>query len=116
VRDRLSTTSQLLLEDYLYLIETLNERITALNQIIHTWAKSNPQAALLDTFSRRIIGLSMSAYRDETLVMAALRMALAQRVLVGDLIHHTDRGSQSSCSLKDFFNIYENVCQELSRS
>jgi putative transposase len=51
-------------------------------------------AALLDTFSRRIIGLAMSAYRDEALVMAALRMALAQRVLVGDLIHHTDRGSQ----------------------
>lgn len=51
-------------------------------------------AALLDTFSRRIIGLAMSAYRDEALVMAALRMALTQRVLVGDLIHHTDRGSQ----------------------
>jgi transposase InsO family protein len=26
--------------------------------------------------------------------MAALRMALAQRVLAGELIHHTDRGSQ----------------------
>jgi putative transposase len=51
-------------------------------------------AALLDPFSRRIIGLAMSAYRDEALVMAALRMALAQRVLVGALIHNTDRGSQ----------------------
>jgi putative transposase len=51
-------------------------------------------AALLDTFSRRIIGLAMSAFRDEALVMAALRMALAQRVLLGELIHHTDRGSQ----------------------
>lgn len=51
-------------------------------------------AALLDTFSRRIMGLAMSAYRDEALVMAALRMALTQRTLVGDLIHHTDRGSQ----------------------
>jgi transposase len=47
VRDRLSSTSQLLLEDYLHLIETLNERITALNQLIHAWAKSDPRAALL---------------------------------------------------------------------
>lgn len=36
-------------------------------------------AALLDTFSRRIIGLAMNACRDEALVMAALRMALGQR-------------------------------------
>ena len=47
VRDRLSTTSHLLLEDHLHLIETLDERIHALNQIIHTWAKSDPRAALL---------------------------------------------------------------------
>ena len=51
-------------------------------------------AALLDTFSRRIVGLSMSAYRDEALVAAALRMALGQRILNGPLTHHTDRGSQ----------------------
>jgi putative transposase len=50
-------------------------------------------AALLDTFSRRVIGLAMSAYRDEALVMAALRMALGQRLLDGDLIHPADRGS-----------------------
>lgn len=47
VRDRLSTTSQLLLEDYLYLIGILNERITALNQLIRAWAKNDPGAALL---------------------------------------------------------------------
>jgi putative transposase len=51
-------------------------------------------AALLDTFSRRIVGLAMSALRDEALVEAALRMALGQRVLGDELIHHTDRGSQ----------------------
>ncbi len=51
-------------------------------------------ATLLDTFSRRIVGLAMSAFRDEPLVEAALRMALGQRVLTGPLIHHTDRGSQ----------------------
>jgi putative transposase len=51
-------------------------------------------ATLLDTFSRRIVGLAMSAFRDAPLVEASLRMALGQRVLHGPLIHHTDRGSQ----------------------
>jgi putative transposase len=51
-------------------------------------------AALLDTFSRLIVGLAMSAFRDEALVDAALRMALGQRVVDEPLIHHTDRGSQ----------------------
>ena len=51
-------------------------------------------AALLDTFSRRIVGLAMSAYRDEVLVMAALQMALGQRAPAHEMIHHTDRGSQ----------------------
>jgi transposase InsO family protein len=54
-------------------------------------------AALLDTFSRRIVGLAMDAHRDEALVEAALRMALGQRHVgldPGSLIHHTDRGSQ----------------------
>jgi transposase InsO family protein len=53
-------------------------------------------AALLDTYSRRIIGWAMSVYRDEALVTDALRMALARRDLpkTAQLIHHTDRGSQ----------------------
>lgn len=51
-------------------------------------------AALLDPFSRRVVGLAMSALRDEPLVEAALRMALSQRMPEGALIHHTDRGSQ----------------------
>jgi len=54
-------------------------------------------AALLDTFSRRIVGFAMSAHRDEALVEDALRMAFGQRRVgldPGQLIHHTDRGSQ----------------------
>jgi transposase InsO family protein len=53
-------------------------------------------AALLDTYSRLIVGWAMSGYRDEALVEAALRMALARRELpqAADLIQHTDRGSQ----------------------
>jgi transposase InsO family protein len=53
-------------------------------------------AALLDTYSRFVVGWAMSIYRDETLVEAALRMALARRTISqpGELIQHTDRGSQ----------------------
>lgn len=53
-------------------------------------------AALLDTYSRLIVGWAMSIYRDEALVEAALRMALARRERPedSDLIQHTDRGSQ----------------------
>ena len=53
-------------------------------------------AALLDTFSRMIVGWAMSAYRDEALVTMALQMALARRVLPDEdeIVHHTDRGSQ----------------------
>jgi transposase InsO family protein len=53
-------------------------------------------AALLDTYSRLIVGWAMSVYRDEALVEAALHMALARRTLpqTATLIQHTDRGSQ----------------------
>ncbi len=53
-------------------------------------------AALLDTYSRMIVGWAMSVYRDEALVEAALRMALVRRELpqATNLIQHTDRGSQ----------------------
>ena len=57
-------------------------------------------AALLDTYSRMIVGWAMSAYRDEALVTAALSMALDQRDLseFSELIHHSDRGSQYTAS------------------
>jgi transposase InsO family protein len=53
-------------------------------------------AALLDTYSRLVVGWAMSGYRDEVLVTDALCMALARRDLPqpAGLIHHTDRGSQ----------------------
>jgi len=53
-------------------------------------------AALLDVYSRRIIGWAMSDTCDKTLVIDALNMALARRQPDTDteLIHHTDRGSQ----------------------
>lgn len=49
-------------------------------------------AGVLDTFSRRIVGWSMSERLTEPLVCDALRMALAQRGAPD--LHHSDQGSQ----------------------
>ena len=51
-------------------------------------------AVVLDTFSRRIVGWSMKRKADSQLATAALKMALEQRRIDRDLIHHSDRGSQ----------------------
>ena len=50
--------------------------------------------AVLDVFSRRVIGWAMSPILDAPLVSASLRMALAQRRPAQSLILHSDRGSQ----------------------
>jgi len=50
--------------------------------------------AVLDVFSRRVIGWAMSPILDAPLVSAALRLALAQRRPAQSLILHSDRGSQ----------------------
>ena len=51
-------------------------------------------AIMLDLFSRRVVGWAMSANIDESLVLAALNMALITRRPARGLIHHSDRGSQ----------------------
>jgi transposase InsO family protein len=50
--------------------------------------------AVLDVFSRRVIGWAMHQSLDAQLVIAALRMALTQRRLNRPLIIHSDRGAQ----------------------
>ena len=50
--------------------------------------------AVLDLFSRRVIGWAMSQLLDAPLVITALRMALAQRRYSQNLIVHSDRGRQ----------------------
>jgi putative transposase len=50
--------------------------------------------AVLDLFSRRVVGWAMSPLLDAPLVIAALRMALSQRRPTKSLIIHSDRGSQ----------------------
>jgi putative transposase len=51
-------------------------------------------AAVLDLFSRAIVGWSMSAVQNEQLVTNALLMALLHREPGDGLLHHSDRGCQ----------------------
>lgn len=51
-------------------------------------------AAVMDLFSRKIIGWSMAPTMPTELVAAALRMALQQRKPPPGLLLHSDRGSQ----------------------
>ncbi len=51
-------------------------------------------AAVMDLYSRRIVGWSMSDTIDAALVKSALDMAIFQRRPDAGLIHHSDRGVQ----------------------
>jgi len=50
-------------------------------------------AAILDLFSRRVVGWATSEHVDRHLALKALDVALAQRRPARDLVHHSDRGS-----------------------
>jgi putative transposase len=69
-----------------------NEKWTADITAVWTWEGWLSLAAVLDLFSRRVVGWAMAARQDELLVENALRMALQQRHPQGGLLHHTDRG------------------------
>ena len=51
-------------------------------------------AAILDLFSRRVVGVAMGSRIDGALTLEALRTAVGQRRLNAGLVHHSDRGSQ----------------------
>jgi len=51
-------------------------------------------AVILDAYSRRVIGWALDRTMEDELTLAALRMALARRVVEAGLVHHSDRGSQ----------------------
>ena len=50
-------------------------------------------AILLDLYSRKVIGWSMSNKNNKQLVINALNMALQRRRPQTEVLHHTDRGS-----------------------
>ena len=83
-------------------------------------------AVVLDLFSRRVVGWSMKAERDATLVMDALMMAVWRRGKADALLHHSDQGSQYTseqfqrlladngitCSMSRAGNVWDNSAME----
>src|SRR5260370_16310785 len=51
-------------------------------------------AAILDLFSRRVVGWSLDSHIDRSLALDALAMALKSRHPERGLLHHSDRGVQ----------------------
>ena len=56
-------------------------------------------AAVMDLYSRKIVGWAMADHLQTELPLAALRMALEQRRPAPGLLHHSDRGSQYTSDL-----------------
>ena len=54
-------------------------------------------AALLDVWSRRVVGWACGPTLHVSLVLAALQRALRQRRPAMGLVHHSDRGVQYAC-------------------
>jgi putative transposase len=83
-------------------------------------------AAVLDLFSRRVVGWSMSARMTAQLVTDALQMAIWRRGKPEALLHHSDRGSQYTsepfqrlladhgitCSMSRSGNVWDNAAME----
>lgn len=65
-------------------------------------------AAVLDLFSRRIVGWAMDDNMQTQLVRRSLTMAIRHRLPDTDLLHHSDRGSQyASLEYRNLININE---------
>jgi putative transposase len=55
-------------------------------------------AVILDVYSRRVIGWSLSRQLDSEFAQEALEMALTRRRPPVGLVHHSDRGVQYACA------------------
>jgi putative transposase len=83
-------------------------------------------ATVIDLFSRRVVGWSMSAAMTAQLVTDALVMAIWRRGRRDALLHHSDRGSQYTseqfqrlmadngviCSMSRSGNVWDNAAME----
>ena len=54
-------------------------------------------AAIMDLFSRFIVGWALSAVNDRRLTLKALEMAVQRRCPDDGLLHHSDRGCTNTC-------------------
>ena len=71
-------------------------------------------AGVLDLYSRKIVGWSMTEHMRVELVAEALRMAIAQRSPDKGLLHHSDRGIQYAS--EDYQYLLQSHGMEVSMS
>ncbi len=71
-------------------------------------------AAILDAYSRRVIGWSLSRFIDTKLTLQALEMALETRKPGKGFIHHSDRGVQYASS--EYIETLESAGARISMS
>ena len=71
-------------------------------------------AALLDRYSRKVIGWAISKRIDAELCVAALKVALANRTPGAGCIHHSDRGVQYAC--REYVALVEQADMKISMS
>lgn len=68
-------------------------------------------AAILDLFSRLVVGWAISAVNDRHLTLAALTVALHRRCPETGLLHHSDRGSTyASADYQDCLTAHGITC------
>ena len=107
-------------------IETVNRKWIA--DFTYVWTAEGwlYVAAVVDLFSRRVVGWSMSAEMTAQLVTDALVMAIWRRGKPDALLHHSDRGSQYTseqfqrlladhgviCSMSRSGNVWDNAAME----
>lgn len=72
-------------------------------------------AVVLDLFSRRVIGWSMSHSLESRLVIDALQMAVDSRRNGGAVLFHTDRGTQYACDAVQRFHDRHSIVGSMSR-
>jgi len=71
-------------------------------------------AAILDRYSRKVIGWAISQRIDAELCVAALQVALEQRQPPPGCIHHSDRGVQYAC--REYVTLLEQAQMQISMS
>ena len=83
-------------------------------------------AVVMDLFSRRIVGWAMNKRATRHLVIDAWKMAIKRRRPEGQVVHHSDRGTQygsfdfqkeletadATCSMSGKGNCYDNAAME----
>jgi putative transposase len=83
-------------------------------------------AAIIDLFSRRIVGLAMDKRINTNLISIALNQAITHRSPADNLLHHSDKGCQYTsiffqdllkknniiCSMSGAGNCYDNAVME----